>query len=115
MGIGVTKQGNVYNKANAGKTIGMAGGAVLGYKFLAPKLKQLSADLFTETVKTTVKNGGYKYLFRDLKFLNNVSKYSKQIGAAIAAVGLLLVGKTVDDNINLSRQHKADKLAETKK
>ncbi len=115
MGLGVTKQGNVYNKANAGKAIGVAGGAALGYKFLAPKLKQLSADLFTETVKTTITNGGYKNLAKDLKFLKNVSKYSKPIGAALAAAALFFVGKTVDDNINLSRQHKADKLAETKK
>ena len=114
MGLGITKKGNLYNKANAGKAIGAAGGAAIGYKFLAPKIKQLSSDMFTETIKDTVKNGGYKSLVQDLKFLKNVSKYSKPIGAALTAVGLFILGKAVDDNVNLYRQNKADKQAEIK-
>lgn len=115
MSLDITKQGNVYKKSNTGKTIGVLSGAAIGYKYVSPKIKDLSAQLLKESVKDTfVNTGNVKTLVKDAKVLNKIAKNSKVIGAAIAAAAMLFVGKVIDDNVNYYRGKKADKNAQIK-
>ena len=107
MGLDLTKQGNLYQKTNAGRTIGLVGGSAVGYKVLGPRINTFAKEYMIDTFV----NDGVKAAAKNAKFCKNLSKHSGAIGAAVTAILCVALGGLFDNTINSVRKKKADKVA----
>ena len=111
MGLDLTKQGNLYQKTNAGRTIGIVGGGTVGYKVLGAQIKNFAVESMKELPKDVFQSGNISAVAKDAKFLNKLAKNSGTIGAIVAALVIGALGGLFDDTVNSIRANKADKKA----